>query len=86
MTNQELIPLKLSEHIKHNFDDGELELELTVRKFRTVRTEGKKRISRELDYYNLNLIISVGYRVNSKRGTQFRIWATQRLKKYLIKG
>ncbi|MBK8380917.1 MAG: virulence RhuM family protein [Ignavibacteria bacterium] len=53
-----------SEHTKHNFNHGELELKQTVRKFRTVRTEGKKQVSRELDYYNLDLNISVGYRVN----------------------
>lgn len=54
----------ISEHTKHNFNHGELELKQTVRKFRTVRTEGKKQVSRELDYYNLDLNISVGYRVN----------------------
>ncbi len=76
----------ISEHTKHIFEEGELDLNQTVRKFRTVRTEGKKRVSRELEHYNLDLILSIGYRVNSKRGTQFRIWATQRLKDHLLKG
>jgi len=58
----------------------------TVRKFRTVRQEGARKVARNLDYYNLDLIISIGYRVNSIRGTQFRIWANQVLKEYLVKG
>jgi hypothetical protein len=58
----------------------------TVRKFRTVQLEGERKVERELEYYNLDIIISVGYRVKSKQGTQFRIWATQRLKEYIIKG
>lgn len=65
----------ISEHIKFIYQEGELEKNLTVRKFRTVRVEGKRKVTRELDYYNLDVIISVGYRVKSKRGTQFRIWA-----------
>ena len=73
----------ISEHTKHIFEEGELDKNQTVRKFRTVQTEGKKQVYRELDHYNLDLILSVGYRVNSKRGTQFRQWATQRLKDYL---
>lgn len=76
----------ISEHTKHIFEEGELTKKQTVRKFRTVQTEGTKKVSRELDHYNLDLIISIGYRVNSKRGTQFRQWATQRLKDYLVKG
>jgi len=76
----------ISEHSKHIFQEGELDREQTVRKFRTVRTEGKKKVSRILEHYNLDLILSIGYRVNSKRGTQFRQWATQRLKDHLIKG
>lgn len=76
----------ISEHIKHIFSEEELSPVATVRKFRTVQTEGKRQVSRELDHYNLDLIISIGYRVNSKRGTQFRQWATQRLKDYLVKG
>lgn len=77
----------ISEHIKNIFAEGELhEVEATVRKFRTVQTEGDRQIERELEYYNLDVIISVGYRVKSHRGTQFRIWATQRLKEYIVKG
>ncbi|MDO9184806.1 MAG: RhuM family protein [Bacteroidia bacterium] len=76
----------ISEHTKHIFDEGELDKNQTVRKFRTVQTEGKKKVTRELDHYNLDLIISIGYRINSKQGTQFRQWATQRLKDYLVKG
>ena len=76
----------ISEHIKHIYEEGELEAEATVRKFRTVRTEGNRQVGRELEYYNLDVIISVGYRVKSLRGTQFRIWATERLREYLIKG
>ena len=76
----------ISEHIKHVFEEGELQEDSTVRKFRTVRIEGNRQIEREIDYYNLDVIISVGYRVKSLRGTQFRIWATERLREYLIKG
>ena len=76
----------ISRHLKNIFETGELKQEATVAKFTTVQTEGERRVSRELEYYNLDIIISVGYRVNSLRGTQFRIWATQRLKEYLIKG
>lgn len=76
----------ISEHIKNVFDEGELERDPTVRKFRTVQTEGQREVSRDLEYYNLDVIISVGYRVKSPRGTQFRIWATQVLKEYIIKG
>lgn len=76
----------ISEHTKNIFEEGELDRLQTVRKFRTVRTEGKKQVSRMLEYYNLDLILSIGYRVKSKRGTQFRQWATQRLKDYLVEG
>jgi death-on-curing family protein len=76
----------ISEHIKHLFSDGELDALATVRKFRIVQIEGIKSVSREVEHYNLDVIISVGYRVNSKRGTQFRQWATQRLNDYLVKG
>lgn len=76
----------ISEHIKHIYKTGELVKKSTVRKFRTVQIEGKRTISRELEYYNLDMIISVGYRVNSKKGTQFRIWATRVLKDHIIKG
>jgi hypothetical protein len=76
----------ISEHIKHIFETGELDDVSTVRNFRTVRREGKRNVTRELVYYSLDVIISVGYRVNSKRGTQFRIWANKVLKDYLLKG
>jgi hypothetical protein len=76
----------ISEHIQNVFSEGELSTGATVRKFRTVQIEGQREVSRELTYYNLDVIISVGYRVKSHRGTQFRIWATQRLKEYLVKG
>ena len=76
----------VNEHIAHIFDEGELAPDATIRKFRIVQTEGKRRVSRDLEHYNLDVIISVGYRVHSHRGTQFRIWATQRLREYLIKG
>jgi hypothetical protein len=76
----------INEHIKHIYQSKELQKESTVRKFRTVRKEGKREVARELEYYNLDMIISIGYRVNSLRGTQFRIWANQVLKDYLTKG
>jgi len=76
----------ISEHIKNVFEEGELEISATVRNFRTVQTEGNRKVERDIDYYNLDVIISVGYRVKSPQGTQFRIWATQRLKEYIIKG
>ncbi|MGB3078659.1 MAG: virulence RhuM family protein [Saprospiraceae bacterium] len=76
----------ISEHIKNVFEERELDSSATVRKFRTVQQEGSRNVERELEYYNLDVIISVGYRVKSPKGTQFRIWATQRLKEYIIKG
>ena len=76
----------INEHIKNIFHTGELEERATVRKFRTVQNEGGRRVSRTLLYYNLDMIISIGYRVNSIRGTQFRIWANKVLKDYLLKG
>ncbi|MBK8195660.1 MAG: virulence RhuM family protein [Lewinellaceae bacterium] len=77
----------ISEHIKNVFEENELPMnDATVRKFRTVQTEGERSVERDLEYYSLDVIISVGYRVKSHRGTQFRIWATQRLKEYIIKG
>jgi len=76
----------ISEHISNIFNEDELEKSSTVRKFRIVQTEGNREVERELDHYNLDVIISVGYRVKSVQGTQFRIWATQRLKEYIIKG
>ncbi|MCW3789375.1 virulence protein RhuM/Fic/DOC family protein [Plebeiibacterium sediminum] len=76
----------VNEHIKNIYDTQELHKDSTIRKFRIVRKEGKREVNRSIDHYNLDMIISVGYRVNSKRGTQFRQWATQRLKDYLVKG
>ena len=76
----------ISEHIKHIFQSGELVEKSTVRNFRTVQKEGDRQVQRERIHYNLDVIISVGYRVNSIRGTQFRQWATQRLKDFLIEG
>ncbi len=76
----------ISEHIKAIYQSGELQPEATVRKFRTVRQEGKRSVTRDLEYYNLDMIISIGYRVNTRRGIQFRQWATQRLKEYLVQG
>lgn len=76
----------VSKHISNIFSEGELEKSSTVRKFRTVQTEGNREVERELSHYNLDVIISVGYRVKSVQGTQFRIWPTQRLKEYIIKG
>lgn len=76
----------ISEHVKNIYQEKELEKDSTVRKFRTVRIEGNREVDRDLEYYNLDVIISVGYRVKSLQGTQFRIWATQRLKEYIIKG
>jgi hypothetical protein len=76
----------ISEHIKNVFEERELDSLATVRNFRTVQTEGNRTVERDIDYYNLDVIISVGYRVKSPQGTQFRIWATQRLREYIIKG
>ena len=76
----------VSEHIKHIFEEGELEEMATVRKFRTVQKEGSREVTREVVHYNLDLIISLGYRIKSHIATKFRIWATQRLKEYIIKG
>jgi len=73
----------ISEHIKHIFEEGELNEESVVRNFRTTATDEK---SYDVRYYNLDVIISVGYRVKSLQGTQFRIWATQRLREYIVKG
>ena len=76
----------VAEHIANVFEESELEQIRTCRKFRQVRMEGSREVGREIDHYNLDVIISVGYRVKSPQGTQFRIWATQRLKEYIIKG
>ena len=76
----------VSDHIKNIYTDEELTPDATVRKIRTVQNEGKREVERALDYYNLDMIIALGYRINSKIATQFRIWATQRLKEYIVKG
>ena len=76
----------LGKHINNIFQEGELNSESTVAKFATVQNEGNRNVERQIEYYNLDVIISVGYRVKSKRGTQFRQWATQRLKDYLVQG
>ena len=74
------------EHIGHIYEEGELDEESTCRKFRQVRMEGNRQVERELPFYNLDMIISLGYRVKSKIATNFRRWATERLKEYMIKG
>lgn len=76
----------ISEHISNVFEDGELNPDATIRKFRSVQVEGRRHVTRDISQYNLDVIISVGYRVKSLRGTQFRIWATKQLREYLIKG
>ena len=76
----------ISEHIKNIYDEGELDEESTVRKFRTVQIEGDRSVTRNIVHYNLDMIISLGYRVKSKIATHFRKWATERLKEYMIKG
>ncbi len=76
----------ISEHIKNIFEEKELDEESTVRKFRTVQEEGNRTVARALTYYNLDMIISIGYRVKSVIATQFRRWATERLKEYMVKG
>jgi len=76
----------IAEHVTNVYNEEELEHNPTCRKFRQVRKEGEREVERDISYYNLDVIISVGYRVKSIQGTQFRIWATQRLKEYIIKG
>ena len=76
----------VSLHVGNVFKEGELEQESTVKEYLTVQKEGKREVARQVKYYNLDVIISVGYRVKSKRGTAFRIWARKVLKDYLIKG
>ena len=73
-------------HVQNIFEEGELSATGTVANFALVQSEGGREVAREIDHYNLDVIISVGYRVKSHRGTQFRIWATQRLREYIIKG
>lgn len=74
------------EHIKHIYEDGELDEESTCRNFRQVRLEGTRQVEREIPFYNLDMIISLGYRIRSVIATHFRRWATERLKEYIIKG
>lgn len=76
----------ISRHIRNVFEEGELARDRTVANFATVQREGGRAVTREVEYFNLDVIISVGYRVKSHRGTQFRIWATQRLRDYIVKG
>ena len=76
----------ISDHLKNIYSEEELIHDTTTRKFRVVRTEGQREVAREIEHYNLDAIISVGYRVNSKRGTAFRIWANARLKEYIVQG
>ena len=76
----------INEHLKNIFEQGEISPDATLRKFRTVQTEGSREVAREVDHYNLDAIISVGYRVNSVRATQFRQWATGILRDFAIKG
>ncbi|MGE9875200.1 virulence RhuM family protein [Hornefia butyriciproducens] len=92
LTQRQLVELyqsskaNISEHIRNIYDEGELDHESTVRKFRTVQNEGGRTVSREMTYYNLDMIISLGYRVKSRVATQFRRWATAILKEYMVKG
>jgi len=74
------------EHIKHIYEEGELDKDSTCRNFRQVQLEGNRKVERELPFYNLDMIISLGYRVKSQIATNFRIWATQRIKEYIVKG
>jgi hypothetical protein len=73
-------------HIRNIFEENELSTEATVREYLTVQKEGSRSVQRSIDYYNLDMILAIGYRVRSHRGTQFRHWATERLREYLIKG
>ena len=76
----------ISLHIKNIIESNELNIESTVKKYLTVQNEGNREILREIEYYNLDMILAIGYRVRSIRGIQFRNWASERLKEYLIKG
>ena len=82
---QKTVPT-INVHVRNIYAEGELQRSSTIRKFLIVQREGEREVSREVEHYNLDMIISVGYRVNSYRGTQFRIWATQRLREFIIKG
>ncbi len=74
------------DHIKNIYDEGELDEGSTCRNFRQLRLEGNRKVNREIPHYNLDMIISLGYRIKSSIATKFRIWATQRLKEYIVKG
>jgi len=76
----------VGKHINNIFEEGELEKSATVANFATVQVEGGRNVERQIEYYNLDVIISIGYRVKSRRGTQFRIWANKVLKEYLLRG
>jgi hypothetical protein len=76
----------INEHLQNLFEEGELDPEATIRKFRIVRDEGGRAVGRLIEHYSLDAILAVGYRVRSRRGAQFRRWATERLSEYLLKG
>lgn len=76
----------INEHLQNIYQESELRPDRTIRKFRIVRLEGRREVARTIDHYNLDAILAVGYRVRSSRGTQFRQWATERLREYLVKG
>jgi hypothetical protein len=76
----------ISEHIKHIFEDGELTPAATVRLFRTVQTEGSRSVEREVEHYNLDMVLALGYRVRSQAGVRFRQWASAQLKEFIVKG
>lgn len=76
----------INKHVNNILKEGELSITSTISKMEIVQKEGKRLVSRNIEVYNLDMIISIGYRVNSQRATQFRIWATQKLKEYLVKG
>ena len=78
--------LNVVEHIKHIYEEQELDELSTCRNFRQVRNEGSRQVERDMMFYNLDMIISLGYRIKSRVATHFRQWATQRLKEYMIKG
>ncbi len=76
----------VNEHMRNLYEEREIDPDRTIRRFRIVRREGTRQVARQIDHYSLDAILAVGYRVRSHRGTQFRIWATQRLREYLLKG
>ncbi|MCK5097844.1 MAG: virulence RhuM family protein, partial [Desulfobacteraceae bacterium] len=82
----DVVKSNISEHLKSIYDSHELTKEATVRKFRTVQAEGNRTVTRDVEHYNLEAIISLGYRINSERATNFRRWATRVLKDFAIRG